>query len=140
MYFYGKTCQIQCILQDVGSHVATPRTASASQSAKITRTEFDPSGTLTQELEHWIDELDDSLPPLRNFILPSGGRAASALHVSRSVCRRAERTLFPLIHEGLAEEPAGKYLNRLSDFLFTAARFAAMRDGKEEKIYKKQDS
>lgn len=104
---------------------------------RIARTEFDKMGDLATELERWIDVMDDQLPPLRNFILPSGGRAASALHISRSVCRRAERSMVPLVKEQIAEESAARYLNRLSDFLFTAARYAALKDGKQETIYKK---
>ncbi|TPX64367.1 cob(I)yrinic acid a,c-diamide adenosyltransferase [Spizellomyces sp. 'palustris'] len=130
-----KLQKVQCLLQDIGSNVATPR-AKASE-VRLARTQFDPDGSLVQELESWIDELDESLPPLRNFILPSGGRSASTLHVARSVCRRAERRVVPIVQDGLADESTAKYLNRLSDFLFTAARYAAKHEGKQETIYRK---
>lgn len=119
----------------MGSHVATPR--NSKQEARLVRTEFDNMGDLARELERWIDTMDDQLPPLKNFILPSGGKAASALHISRSVCRRAERSIVPLVGLEIAQDTAQRYLNRLSDYLFTAARFASMKEGKEETIYKK---
>ncbi|KNE67103.1 ATP:cob(I)alamin adenosyltransferase [Allomyces macrogynus ATCC 38327] len=126
---------IQCLLQDAGANIATPRWCESD--AHLKRTEFDPDGAQAALLERWIDDLEDQgLPPLRNFILPSGGRAASALHMARSVCRRAERTVVPLVHDGTASQTVGKYLNRLSDFLFTAARFAAFKDGKPEQVYR----
>ncbi|CAO3661035.1 unnamed protein product [Umbelopsis ramanniana] len=128
--------KIQCLLQDIGSNIATPRTS--ANEARIARTAFDKSGSLVAELEEWIDEMDEQLPPLKNFILPSGGRAASSLHIARSVCRRAERRVHPLIDMNEADSTTGKYLNRLSDFLFNAARYAAMKEGKEEVVYKKQ--
>ncbi|ORY38231.1 hypothetical protein BCR33DRAFT_720934 [Rhizoclosmatium globosum] len=127
--------KIQCILQDVGSNCATPRNAASV--FKRTRTEFDVDGALVLELEQWIDKLDESLEPLKNFILPSGGKAASTLHVARNICRSAERKIVPLVAEGIADASVGKYVNRLSDYLFTAARFAAKHEGKTEKIYKK---
>ncbi|KAJ3028092.1 UNVERIFIED_CONTAM: hypothetical protein HDU68_002477 [Siphonaria sp. JEL0065] len=127
--------KIQCILLDVGANVATPRN-SASE-FKRNRTEFDVDGYLVMELEAWIDELDQSLEPLKNFILPSGGKAGSTLHVARNVCRSAERKIVPLIAENIADASVGKYINRLSDYLFTAARFAAKSEGKPERIYKK---
>ncbi|KAI8812331.1 Adenosylcobalamin biosynthesis, ATP:cob(I)alamin adenosyltransferase-like protein [Cladochytrium replicatum] len=128
--------KIQCCLQDVGSNIATPRSQTKSE-FKLGRTEFDKDGDLVRELERWIDEYDAQLPPLKNFILPSGGRASSALHVARSVCRRAERRVVQLVQDNHADASVGKYLNRLSDFLFQAARYAAEHDGIEEKIYHK---
>ncbi|MEE2775524.1 MAG: cob(I)yrinic acid a,c-diamide adenosyltransferase [Acidobacteriota bacterium] len=74
-------------------------------------------------LESWIDEWSESLEPLANFILPGGTRGAATLHWARTVCRRAERRLVTLE----ASEPIGpyavRYLNRLSDLLFVAARY-----------------
>ncbi|KAJ3050518.1 hypothetical protein HK097_008537 [Rhizophlyctis rosea] len=131
----SKLEKIQCLLQDVNSNVATPRTKASD--VKLARTEFDIEGYLVTELESWIDELDTQLPPLQNFILPSGGKAASTLHVARAVCRRAERHIVPFVQEEKVDQSVGKYINRLSDFLFTAARFAAKHEGREETIYKK---
>ncbi|KAE8634263.1 hypothetical protein XENTR_v10002245 [Xenopus tropicalis] len=79
--------KIQCMLQDVGSNIATPL-SSARESHKV-RTSF--SAEPVQELEQWIDKYTSQLPPLTNFILPSGGKTSAALHVARAVCRRAER-------------------------------------------------
>eukprot|EP00160_Parvularia_atlantis_P015628 Unigene4559_Nuclearia_a/m.13918 Unigene4559_Nuclearia_a/g.13918 ORF Unigene4559_Nuclearia_a/g.13918 Unigene4559_Nuclearia_a/m.13918 type:complete len:250 (+) Unigene4559_Nuclearia_a:451-1200(+) len=129
----GQLEEIQCLLIDIGANVATPRAAAGP--TRLSRTEFDVDGHLTEELERSIDRMDDALPPLRNFILPSGGRASAALHIARGVCRRAERRVVPLIEQDQASHAVGVYLNRLSDYLFTAARFAAMREGKPEVAY-----
>lgn len=124
--------RIQCLLQDVGSCIATPL-SSARQS------HLDQIPTLnkrhTVELEEWIDEYSTHLPPLENFILPGGGKTSAALHIARSVCRRAERCVQPLVDMKEVDAEVLRYLNRLSDFLFTIARFAARIDNKEETIY-----
>ncbi|XP_022339250.2 corrinoid adenosyltransferase MMAB-like [Crassostrea virginica] len=125
--------QVQCVLQDIGSCVATPH--SSAREAHLKNTQFTP--IYTEDLENWIDRYTEELPPLKNFILPSGGLCSAHLHVARSICRRAERRVVPLVKANeISQEPL-KYLNRLSDFLFTAARFAAMKDGREEKIYQR---
>ncbi|KAJ2807081.1 hypothetical protein H4R20_001423 [Coemansia guatemalensis] len=122
---------IQCLLQDVGSNIATP-VGSKSQ-AKVKRTRFDADGNHCTRLEEWIDELSEGLPVHRSFILPSGGPAASTLHVARTICRRAERSLVPLMED--IDKEAFMFVNRLSDFLFVAARWVAMKQGITEKIY-----
>jgi len=128
-----KLIEIQCRLFDLGAAVATPvQTSSAS---KISRTKFDAHNT--KILEGWIDALDAQLPPLKNFVIPSGGLCSVHLQHSRTVCRRAERSVVALVRDGQADEEVGRYLNRLSDFLFVAARYAAKHDNKEEIIWRK---
>lgn len=116
----------QNCLFTIGAELATPdpsrqRTAGISASA-------------VEELERAIDHLEASLPPLREFILPGGNRPAAALHVARGVCRRAERRVVTLSHdaEATVSTIAIHYLNRLSDYLFVAARHACHAAGEAE--------
>ncbi|XP_013387366.1 cob(I)yrinic acid a,c-diamide adenosyltransferase, mitochondrial [Lingula anatina] len=125
--------QIQCVLQDVASNVATPK--SSARQPHLKQTSF--SHLNTTDLEQWIDFFHDECPPLKNFILPSGGKASSSLHLARAICRRAERRVVPLQKAGEIDPEPLKYLNRLSDFLFAVARFAAMKEGHKEKIYRR---
>uniref|UniRef100_A0A8C1FT24 Corrinoid adenosyltransferase MMAB n=2 Tax=Cyprinus carpio TaxID=7962 RepID=A0A8C1FT24_CYPCA len=127
--------KIQCILQDVGSNIATPR--SSARDSHIKKTMF--SSQAVMELERWIDSFTEELPPLTNFILPSGGKSSAALHVARAVCRRAERSVAPAVRSGETDPEVAKYLNRLSDYLFTVARYAAVKEGKGETIYKRPE-
>lgn len=79
-----------------------------------------------QLLEEAIDAMDDVLPPLKSFVLPGGHVAVSTAHVTRCICRRAERCCVRLQEEQVRIDPLViQYLNRLSDYLFTVARFAA---------------
>jgi cob(I)alamin adenosyltransferase len=82
-----------------------------------------------EELERAIDAMERELPPLTNFILPGGTLAAAHLHVARTVCRRAERCVVGLHDATPATLSTVIYLNRLSDYLFVAARFANVRAG-----------
>ncbi|MFP6676780.1 MAG: ATP:cob(I)alamin adenosyltransferase, partial [Pirellulaceae bacterium] len=78
-----------------------------------------------ESLELAIDRYDDLMPPLQNFILPAGTRAASTLHMARTICRRAERRLVSLIRNAENQKTsqiALEYLNRLGDLLFVLAR------------------
>eukprot|EP01132_Coremiostelium_polycephalum_P007721 gene7721-9496_t len=124
--------EIQSLLLDLGSHVATPR--SQSPEPHLKRTGFNEEHVDTLELR--IDEMTQYLPPLRNFILPGGGLAASQIHVARSVCRRAERELVPLLMRGDIESTASKYVNRLSDYFFTLARYTNHCLNQTEAVYK----
>ncbi|KAJ8286079.1 hypothetical protein GJAV_G00034310 [Gymnothorax javanicus] len=125
--------KIQCVLQDLGSNIATPR--SSARQSHIKKTVF--SRQVVSDLETWIDKYTAELPPLTNFILPSGGKSSVALHVARSVCRRAERSVAPIVRSGEADAEVAQFLNRLSDYLFTVARYAAMKEGKKETIYRR---
>jgi cob(I)alamin adenosyltransferase len=83
-------------------------------------------------LEKDTELLNESLPPLREFILPGGNPAAAVCHVARTVCRRAERRVVTLAHQTPINEHLQIYLNRLSDLLFVIARLLARRDSQQE--------
>ena len=130
--------QLDCIqsrLLDLGSAIATPRHSSSDD--KVQHTAFDKGGVEVKSLEQWMDVMDAELPPLRNFILPSGGVASASLHVARAICRRAERSVVPLCSGGECDAGTAIYLNRLSDYLFVSARFASMRCDQPEVVYQK---
>jgi len=78
-------------------------------------------------LERELDRLNESLPPLKDFILPGGGEAAAACHLARTIVRRAERRVWALAREESVAPEVPKYLNRLSDLLFVVARVLARR-------------
>lgn len=110
---------IQHALFDVGAALATPLTC--KEEKKLEKTRFDHEAC--SNLEHWMDNMDTILPPLRSFILPGGHSAGAALHLARSVIRRAERDVIPLYQDGEVSQEVLMYLNRLSDYLFMVSRF-----------------
>lgn len=128
---------IQCRLIDLGSCIATPpaNEPSITYKAKLERVNF-PEGNV-QQLENWIDLLEGQLEPLRNFILPGGNEGSARLHVARTVCRRAERLVSPMLENEAVDPNSYRYLNRLSDLLFVMARTVAARDGCIEEPYQK---
>ncbi|BAO44008.1 cob(I)yrinic acid a,c-diamide adenosyltransferase [Thiolapillus brandeum] len=89
-------------------------------------------------LEMWQENLNEQLPPLEEFILPGGTRAAAQAHVARAVCRRTERSLWRLSHKEKVNFESLKYLNRLSDLLFDLARFLNHEAGAEETTWKRE--
>lgn len=76
-------------------------------------------------LEELTETLNETLPPLKNFILPSGGELVSRIHMARAIVRRAERSVVELMRQETINKYASRYLNRLSDYLFVLARHAA---------------
>jgi cob(I)alamin adenosyltransferase len=123
---------IQCSLFEIGSCVAAN-----NRSSRFT---FNDS-SLIHNLEEQIDKMTEELPELRNFILPGGpSQTSSYLHFSRAVCRRCERLLTKWLHEQTEDQQdtvMGIYLNRLSDYLFTLARYITYKEGHEDIVYRK---
>jgi cob(I)alamin adenosyltransferase len=114
--------RIQNDLFDLGADLCVPERANAEPARERLRV----SESQVKRLEDEIDRMNAALAPLRSFVLPGGSPAAAALHVARTVCRRAERVIVELAGspgEPVAA-PALKYINRLSDLLFVASRYA----------------
>src|SRR5688572_14914331 len=88
-------------------------------------------------LEQRIDTMNATLGPLTEFILPGGGVLGSQLHLARTICRRAERCVVALAERESVDPNTLKYLNRLSDFLFVLARWAAKQTGEQEELWKR---
>jgi cob(I)alamin adenosyltransferase len=89
------------------------------------------------EMEAWMDEAEAELPELRAFVLPGGSAGAAALHVARTVCRRAERAAVRLADQEPVHADVIRYLNRLSDMLFVFARLENLRSGRPDVVWKK---
>lgn len=118
--------RIQRDLFAIGGQLATPRPDKVK--AALEKAALAPERI--PEFEAAIDAADRELPPLVAFILPGGSPKAAALHVARTVCRRAERSVVALAADDAVPEMFLAYLNRLSDLLFTLARLANHRDGR----------
>jgi len=124
--------RIQNDLFDLGADLATPE--------QHGKPEWEPLRILdgqVERLEQEIDLLNGEMSPLTSFVLPAGSPAAAALHMARTVCRRAERTCVALseMDGEIVGKPAIKYLNRLSDLLFVAARWSNDK-GKADVLWK----
>ena len=116
--------RIQNDLFDLGADLATPEKAGGRERLRIVETQV-------LRLEGEIDALNANLAPLTSFVLPGGTPAAAALHLCRTVARRAERLAVALAaHEPINAE-ATRYINRLSDFFFVAARYANDRGARD---------
>ncbi|MBZ0288377.1 MAG: cob(I)yrinic acid a,c-diamide adenosyltransferase [Anaerolineae bacterium] len=118
----GWLAQIQRQLFNLGADLATPLDAKADWVVRM-------DGETVLWLEALIDEMTAQLPELKHFILPGGSLTAAQLHVARTVCRRAERLAVALQEQEAIGEHVLHYLNRLSDFLFTLARWENMQAG-----------
>lgn len=126
--------KIQFDLFTVGSEAATPTDKMLLANGK-SRLDLLISEEEIIELERWMDDFDAELEPLKFFILPSGGKAAATIHVCRTVCRRAERSMVFLSETEEVRPELIKYLNRLSDYLFVLARYISKISGEKEDFW-----
>ena len=129
-------------LFDIGSHVAKPKKVYDDEDEDEAAERFSADGlgggfdvSHIEDLEEWIDVYTEELPELFSFILPTGSKLGAQLHVARTVCRRAERRCITLVEAKVCDPNALKYLNRLSDFFFSAARYANFKEGKTDYLY-----
>ncbi|MFH0882638.1 MAG: cob(I)yrinic acid a,c-diamide adenosyltransferase [bacterium] len=127
--------ELEAVLERIQNHVhllcsdVAADSSLSEEGAKIPRLQQEHVTALERE----IDRLDQILPPLTHFILPGGSQPGAALHIARTICRRGERRLTELIETGGAvNEHSLIFVNRLSDLLFTLARWANHRAGKPE--------
>lgn len=120
----NKLGQIQHILFDLGAELTLPD----YQAIASTHVVF---------LENYLDQINENLKPLDEFILPGGSRSAAIAHISRSVCRRVERCLVTLNRQHAINKESMAFINRLSDLLFVVARLCCADDGQPEIYWQK---
>lgn len=128
----GRLRSIQHDLFTLGALLATPPPREGRTGPDLP----DPPTDRISEMEGWIDEAGESLDPLRNFVIPGGGPGGSALHLARTVCRRAERRAVALSEEQEVAPWALAYLNRLSDLLFVFARLENRASGSGDVVWR----
>ena len=120
--------QIQRDLFSIGGHLATPD----PEKVRAALAKADLGDERVRAMEEAIDAADLELPPLKAFVLPGGTQGSAALHIARTVCRRAERSVVGLARVADVPPLFVIYLNRLSDLLFTLARLANHREGRHD--------
>ena len=123
--------RVQGELFVIGSHLATPEDSPSTRSLPMLEDD------MVHALEMEIDAGESELEPLRNFILPGGCELAARLHVSRTICRRAERLLVAFAMDRPVSPTILTYLNRVSDWLFVMARLANRRAGVADIVWEK---
>ncbi len=128
----GLLAGVQHELFDLGAELAVPEEARQGRALPTI------DARQVAALERAIDELGEPLTPLENFILPGGSAGAAALHVARTTCRRAERRLVALSREETIGAHVVPYLNRLSDLLFTMARFENRARGGGDVVWQQE--
>lgn len=124
----GAIHRVQQDLFDLGSTLATPP-------EHLDRVKNPITGERIAWLEESMDVWNETLPPLRSFVLSGGGRFSALSHVARTVCRRCERVVLRLAREEEVPAEVLRYLNRLSDFLFVLGRHLAERFGEDEPLW-----
>lgn len=129
----GQLNQVQHTLFEIGGYLATPVNEEAD-------TSLSGIGKQTSELEEWIDILDEQTPKIRSFVLPGGSELSSRAHIARTVCRRAERRIVSLAREEFVDPEVATYINRLSDYLFIAARYANFIKGVADIPWKRHNN
>ena len=112
--------RIQNDLFDLGADLSTPTLEDDSKSLRIVQLQID-------RLENELDALNVDLAPLKTFVLPGGSKPAAYLHLARAISRRSERKIVAMAREEDINPLALKYINRLSDYLFVAARWCNMQ-------------
>lgn len=124
----SKLTLIQNELFDLGAELATP--AGTTWEGRLVMT-----AAQSTRLEQWIDELTGGIPELRSFVVPGGTELNSILHMARTVCRRAERSIISLMQSEPVSTELQTYVNRLSDLLFAMARHESSISGASEYLW-----
>ena len=128
-YYQALIVEIQDRLMSIASVLSADETIENINLPKLYEEDI-------RRLENEIDKMDEALPPLRSFILPGGNPVVSVCHLTRTVCRRAERIITRLSEESEVNNLIIVYLNRLSDFLFTLSRLISRDLDAKEIIWK----
>lgn len=127
----GQIMEIQNELFNLGCYLATqPAEGEKPACASLTPQKIN-------ELEGWIDALDEQTPKINAFVLPGGSTLAAKAHIARTTCRRTERRIIDLSDVEYVDPAVVKYINRLSDYLFIAARYLNYIQGIDEVVWKK---
>lgn len=116
---------VQHVMFEIGGYLATPVKDGEKPGLGFL-------GEETGKLEGWIDSIDERVPKIRQFILPGGSEESARCHLARTICRRAERRIITLMKESYVDPLVAAYINRLSDYLFIAARYLNFITGVSE--------